>query len=311
MSQKDVDWRCPSGNHHSHCNWAIYALLLLWYWYGYIVPDKTRPTKLPIDLKDSIRHSQRECCPISTPPNNVYKVRTTSLVCVRVTSGILEAAHGEACKTQMFLASWKRHLIVLIKSTVPFSTESTESTKSIVLEQSTTGDTPGSLTHRHFPELPICFKLSVTLAMNVHTPIVDFFHSHSCFWIFALQCIIFDKKFPECIFQWMNPAASVFTREQRISVTKNWSRHPMHHIEAVALHLLKWIKKPGMKLRRTNNSKLKFKASSHYFGHIFCRSLQILRTSLIPNLRSSRNIWVRDILSTNSSHLEAGPMGYL
>ena len=177
-------------------------------------------------------------------------------------SDILEAANREACENQMFLAFWKRHLILLIKSTAPFSTESTGSTKSLVLEKSTTGETPGFLTHRHFPELPMCSKLSVTLAMNneyaLHTLIVDFFHSHSCFWIFALQCIIFDKKFPECIFQWMNPAASVFTREQRISVTKNWSRHPMHHIEAVALHLQRWIKKPGMKLKRTNNSTLKF-----------------------------------------------------
>ena len=193
MSQKDVNWRYPSGNHNSHCNWAIYALLLLWYWYGYIVPNKTRSTKLSIDLKDSIRYSQWECCPISPPPNNVYKVRTTSLVCVRVMSDILEAAHGEACKTQMLLASWIRRLVVLIKSTAPFSTEST---KSIVLEGSTTGETPGFLTHRHFPELPMCFKLSVTLAMNMHALIVDFFHSHSFFWIFALQCTIFDKKFP-------------------------------------------------------------------------------------------------------------------
>ena len=136
------------------------------------------------------------CCPISPPPNNVYKVRTTSLVFVRVMSDILEAAHREVCKTQMFLAPWKGLLIVLIKSTAPFSTESTDSTKNKVLEQSTTGETPGFLTHRHFPELPMCFKLSVTLAMNMHTPIVDFSHSHSFFWIFALQCTIFDKKFP-------------------------------------------------------------------------------------------------------------------
>ena len=138
MSQKDVDWRCPSGNHHSHCNWAIYALLLLWYWYGYIVPDKTRPTKLSIDLKDIIRYSQWECYPIS----------------------------------------WSRVLPLLVQRI-----------------QSTSGETPGFLTHRHFPELPMCLELSVTLAMNMHTLIVDFFHSHSFFWIFALQCIIFDKKF--------------------------------------------------------------------------------------------------------------------
>ena len=68
------------------------------------------------------------CCPISPPPNNVYKVRTTSLVCVRVMSDILEAAHGEACKTQMFLTSWKRRLVVLIMSTAPSSTESTKNT---------------------------------------------------------------------------------------------------------------------------------------------------------------------------------------
>ena len=175
------------------------------------------------------------CCPISPPPNNVYKVRTTSLVFVRVMSDILEAAHREVCKTQMFLAPWKGLLIVLIKSTAPFSTESTESTKNKVLEQSTTGETPGFLTHRHFPELPMCFKLSVTLAMNMHTPTVDFFHSHSCFQIFALQCIVFDKKFPECIFQWMNTAASVFYSwakdfcHEKLITTSNaphWGRCP-------------------------------------------------------------------------------------
>ena len=178
-------------------------------------------------------------------------------------SDILEAANREACENQMFLAFWKRHLILLIKSTAPFSTESTGSTKSLVLEKSTTGETPGFLTHRHFPELPMCSKLSVTLAMNneyaLHTLIVDFFHSHSFFFNFCVTMhYLWQEVSLSAFFNGWIQLHLFFTREQRISVTKNWSRHPMHHIEAVALHLQRWIKKPGMKLKRTNNSTLKF-----------------------------------------------------
>ena len=194
-------------------------------------------------------------------------------------SDILEAAHREACKNQMFLAFWKRHLILLIKSTAPFSTESTGSTKSLVLEQSTTGETPGFLTHRHFPELPMCSKLSVTLAMNneyaLHTLIVDFFHSHSFFFNF---CVTMH-------YLWQEVSLSAFFNgwiqlHLFLLVSKGFlSRKIDHDIQCTTLRPLPSIYKDELKslgcklkeqiIRHWNSKHQAPRILFRYFGHIF------------------------------------------
>ena len=192
-------------------------------------------------------------------------------------SDILEAAHREACKNQMFLAFWKRHLILLIKSTAPFSTESTGSTKSLVLEKSTTGETPGFLTHRHFPELPMCFKLSVTLAMNmhcIHSLWISFTHIHF-FLIFALRCIIFDKKFP-----WVHFSMDEYSCICFLLVSKGFlSRKIDHDIQCTTLRPLPSIYKDELKslgwnlkeqiIRHWNSKHQAPRILFRYFGHIF------------------------------------------
>ena len=158
-------------------------------------------------------------------------------------SDILEAAHGEACKTQMFLTSWKRRLVVLIMSTAPSSTESTKNTVHY-WRDARVFDTPS------FP------RASHVLQAFCHT-CHEYAYTHCGFlsltFIFLNFCVTMHYLWQEvslsAFFNGWIQLHLFFTREQRISVTRNWSRHPMHHIEAVALHLLKWIKKPGLKIR--------------------------------------------------------------